>query len=74
MIEPFSFYESEGKLRFFLVNCGSGLAHLIIFPDDTVMLFDCNLVEDEKHPKRSKKYILDLFAKMIPRKKIKIRK
>lgn len=38
MKEPFSFYGTEESLRFFLVDCGSGLTHLIIFPDNTVML------------------------------------
>ena len=66
MKEPFSFYGTEEGLKFFLVDCGSGLTHLIIFPDDTVMLFDCNLVNDEEHSRRGKQSILDLFSKVIP--------
>ena len=46
MLEPVKFYESEKDLKFYLIDCDSGLMHLIIFPDDTVMLFDCNVTED----------------------------
>ena len=66
--EPLSFYKTNDGIKFYLVNCGSGLTHLIIFPDDTVMLFDCNLIDDEKHPDRNKDYILKLFSEVIPKK------
>lgn len=66
MAEPFSFYKTNNGLKFFLVNCGSGLTHLIIFPDKTVMLFDCNLVNDSEKPERGKDKILALFSEVIP--------
>ena len=66
MKEPISLYEYEDGLRFYLVNCGAGLTHLIIFPDDTVMLYDCNLVDDDDHTERNKEYILDLFSEVLP--------
>ena len=66
MIEPIRFYGNEEGFKFFLVNCGSGLTHLIIFPDNTVMLYDCNLVDDSEKTARGKKEILALFSKVIP--------
>lgn len=41
MLEPLKWFVDESDFRFYLINCGSGLMHLIIFPDNTVMLFDC---------------------------------
>lgn len=43
MLEPLKWFIDESDFRFYLINCGSGLMHLIIFPDNTVMLFDCNV-------------------------------
>ena len=37
--------EETNSLKFYLIDCDSGLMHLIVFPDETVMLFDCNLTE-----------------------------
>ena len=68
MKEPLSFYKANDGIKFYLVNCGSGLTHLIVFPDDTVMLFDCNLIDDAKHPNRNKDYILNFFKNVIPKK------
>lgn len=68
MKEPLSFYKTNNGIKFYLIDCGSGLTHLIIFPDATVMLFDCNLVDDEDHPNRNKDYILKLFSEVIPKK------
>lgn len=68
MKEPLSFYKANDGIKFYLVNCGSGLTHLIVFPDDTVMLFDCNLIDDADHPNRNKDYILDFFKNVIPKK------
>ena len=45
-IEPLSFYHNQNPLLFYLIDCGSGLTHLIVFPDETVMLFYCNLLDD----------------------------
>lgn len=48
--EPLSFYleEKDKSLKFFLIDCGHGLMVLIILPDDTVILFDCNITDDNK--------------------------
>lgn len=46
--EPLSNYCDGEHLRFYLINCGSGLMHLLIFPDETVMLFDCNVINDNE--------------------------
>lgn len=69
-IEPISFYKTEKGLQFYLIDCGSGLTHLIIFPDDTVMLFDCNLIEDNSAADGlNTEQILNFFKKVIPAKK-----
>lgn len=47
-----------------MVDCGSGLMHLIIFPDNTVMLYDCNLLEENKDG------ILRLLHEVIPCKNV----
>ena len=61
-MEPLSFYESTNSLKFYLIDCDSGLMHLIVFPDETVMLFDCNLTEDNKDR------IINLLKRIIPQK------
>ncbi|MDD6793858.1 MAG: hypothetical protein PUE01_00355 [Clostridiaceae bacterium] len=48
MLEPLRYYADDDSLVFYLIDCGSGLMHLIIFPDKTVMLFDCNVTSDEE--------------------------
>lgn len=60
--EPLSYFCDENSFRFYLINCGSGLMHLIIFPDETVMLFDCNVTNDNEDD------ILDFLEKHIPSK------
>lgn len=61
--EPLSFYvDDEGTLRFYLIDCGEGLMHLIIFPDDTVMLFDCNVRNEQEEE------IISFLDKHIPEK------
>ena len=66
MKEPISFYKYKNGLRFYLINCGQGLTHLIIYPDDTVMLYDCNLVEDDENKGCNKNAILNLLHNVIP--------
>lgn len=61
-MEPLSFYESTNSLKFYLIDCDSGLMHLIVFPDETVVLFDCNLTEDNKDR------IINLLKRIIPQK------
>lgn len=60
MREPLYFYDCQKSIKFYLVDCGSGLTHLIVFPDGTTMLYDCNLIEDNKND------ILNLFEELIP--------
>ena len=48
MLEPLKWFVDESDFRFYLIDCGSGLMHLIIFPDSTVMLFDCNVTNEMK--------------------------
>lgn len=58
--EPLSHFCDNEDLRFYLINCGSGLMHLIIFPDETVMLFDCNVTNDQEEE------IIGFLEKHIP--------
>lgn len=60
--EPLSNFCDENNLRFYLIDCGSGLMHLIVFPDETVMLFDCNVTNDNEE------LILTFLEKHIPEK------
>lgn len=48
--QPLSFYTSIDMkpLMFHVLNVGEGLMVLVIFPDQTTMLYDCNLIQDEK--------------------------
>ena len=48
MLEPLKWFVDENDFRFYLIDCGSGLMHLIIFPDNTVMLFDCNITNENE--------------------------
>ena len=36
----------DESLKFYIINCGQGLMNLIVFPDKTVMLYDCNVSTD----------------------------
>lgn len=68
MIQPLSFYKTENGINFYLIDCGSGLTHLIVFPDETVMLFDCNLQDENERESNSKDEILKLMGSVIPKK------
>ena len=48
MQQPLFFYEEKEYIQFYLIDCQSGLMNLLIFPDDTVMLFDCNVTENNE--------------------------
>lgn len=71
-MEILKYFETEKFLNFFLIDCGSGLMHLIIFPDNLVMLFDCNVTEENKDeilaflnehiPSRDGKKEIDIFV------------
>lgn len=60
MLEPLRWFVDENDFRFYLISCGSGLMHLIIFPDNTVMLFDCNVTNDDEDT------IISFLEKHIP--------
>lgn len=62
MLEPLKWFISENDFRFYLIDCGSGLMHLIVFPDNTVMLFDCNVTNDNETA------IISFLDKHIPAK------
>ena len=49
-IEPLSFYlENEDKpLLFHLLDVGQGLMSLIVFPNNTTFIYDCNITEENK--------------------------
>ena len=48
--QPISFYSdgSNCPLIFHLIHVGEGLMILIIFPDNTTLLFDCNVIQENK--------------------------
>ena len=43
---PLKYYCDENAFRFHVLEVGEGLMILIIFPNNKVMLFDCNVTED----------------------------
>lgn len=43
---PLKYYCDKNAFRFHVLEVGEGLMILIIFPDNKVMLFDCNVTED----------------------------
>ncbi len=59
---PLSFYTSyqDNPLLFHLLNVGEGLMNLLILPDGTTMLFDCNVREDDKER------IIEYLSENIP--------
>jgi glyoxylase-like metal-dependent hydrolase (beta-lactamase superfamily II) len=58
--QPLCWYADESALCFYLLNVGEGLMTLIIFPDSTVMLFDCNVTTDNEDD------IIAFLDKVIP--------
>ena len=59
---PLKFYieEDEDALIFHVINIGQGLMILIVFPDQTTMLFDCYITEENTE------YVLKYLEKNIP--------
>ena len=57
---PLKYYCDESAFRFHLFDVGEGLMTLIVFPNNKVMLFDCNVTEDNSER------ILDYLDKNIP--------
>ena len=66
MLEPLKFYSEDEGLKFYLIDCESGLMHLIVFPDNTVMLFDCNVTN------KNEETIINFLDKHIPKRYDKI--
>ena len=62
MLEPLKWFVDESDFRFYLIKCGSGLMHLIIFPNNTVMLFDCNVTNENEEE------IINFLNRHIPAK------
>lgn len=63
MQQPLSFYEETTEyMQFYLIDCQSGLMNLLIFPDKTVMLFDCNVTDSNEED------ILNFLKYKIPKK------
>lgn len=62
MLEPLKWFVDESDFRFYLIKCGSGLMHLIIFPNNTVMLFDCNVTNENEEE------IINFLDRHIPAK------
>lgn len=61
MQQPLSFYEETKYMQFYLIDCQSGLMNLLIFPDSTVMLFDCNVTDNNEQE------ILKFLSYKIPK-------
>ncbi len=57
---PLKYYCDETAFRFHILDVGEGLMILIIFPDNKVMLFDCNVTEENADE------ILNYLDKNIP--------
>ena len=60
LTKPLGYYTNNTSLRFHMLDVGEGLMILIIFPNDQVMLFDCNVTDDNEHT------ILDYLSANIP--------
>lgn len=61
-VQPISWYVEDNHLEFHLLDVGEGLMTLIIFPDNKVMLFDCNVTDENKEE------ILTYLDKVLPEK------
>ena len=48
LTKPLGYYTDNTALRFHMLDVGEGLMILIIFPNDQVMLFDCNVTDDNE--------------------------
>lgn len=60
LTKPLGYYTDSTSLRFHMLNVGEGLMVLIIFPNNQVMLFDCNVTDDNESA------ILDYLSTNIP--------
>lgn len=62
MRAPLSYYlnSQSSPLLFHLLNVGEGLMALLVFPDKTTMLYDCNIIQDDKE------WIINYLKSFIP--------
>lgn len=58
--KPLGYYCDDSALRFHVLNVGEGLMVLLIFPNKKVMLFDCNVKEDNEEE------IIEFLSGSIP--------
>ncbi len=63
LTKPLGYYTDNTSLRFHVLDVGEGLMILIVFPNDKVMLFDCNVTDDNEEK------ILDYLSLNIPLRK-----
>ena len=63
LIKPLGYYTDNSSLRFHMLDVGEGLMILIIFPNDQVMLFDCNITGDNEST--ILKYLSDRSIKQV---------
>ena len=63
LIKPLGYYTDDSSLRFHVLDVGEGLMILIIFPNDQVMLFDCNITGDNEST--ILKYLSDRSIKQV---------
>ena len=61
--KPLGYYTDNTSLRFHILDVGEGLMILIVFPNNQVMLFDCNVTDDNEDK------ILDYLSLNIPTRK-----
>lgn len=55
--QPLSYYTDDSSLRFHVLSVGEGLMVLIIFPNNKVLLFDCNVTTENEE--KIIKYLAD---------------
>lgn len=62
MNTPLEFYKDDKSLSYYIFDVGEGLMILLIFPDQTVMLFDSNITNDNSEK------LIEKLSKYIPEK------
>lgn len=48
ILKPLGYYTDDSSLHFHVLNVGEGLMILIVFPNNQIMLFDCNVTDDNE--------------------------
>ncbi len=60
LTKPLGYYTDNTSLRFHMLDVGERIDDSNFFPNDQVMLFDCNVTDDNEHT------ILDYLSANIP--------